>query len=440
MTGVGGNWTSQNKVRPGAYINFKSVPKPLSSLGTRGIVTFPIAMSWGDTVTKLYSTDLTDGTSLAKVGYSAFDDEAQIYREALKNCYEAIIYRLDTNGVKATATLDKLTATAKYPGVCGNKITVAIVTKNLLFDVVTFYNGSEKDRQTVATLDKLVDNDFVDFAGTGAPTLNAGVALAGGTNGTIGTDAYNNYTTEIQKYSWNTMGIPSTDATLCQPIATFIKQLRDEQGVKVQAVLYNYPTADYEGIISVNQGYTTSTETIAPSTFVLTVAGLTAGAEITQSLTNYAIEDAETIVNEMTNAQIIDALNAGQMVLSKRQSGVIKIEQDINTFVSVTPTKGYDFRKNKVIRCLDEINNSTKALWENSYEGKVNNNASGRTIYGNDVVSYMLKLEQIEAIQNFDSKNDVLINGGDDADAVVADIGAQPVDAMEKLYQTVNIK
>ena len=33
---AGGIFASTNKVRPGAYINFKSVPKPMSSVGNRG--------------------------------------------------------------------------------------------------------------------------------------------------------------------------------------------------------------------------------------------------------------------------------------------------------------------------------------------------------------------------------------------------------------------
>ena len=34
----GGTWIAQNKVRPGAYINFVSVPKAVGTLGERGTV------------------------------------------------------------------------------------------------------------------------------------------------------------------------------------------------------------------------------------------------------------------------------------------------------------------------------------------------------------------------------------------------------------------
>ena len=87
----------------------------------------PVAMSWGDTVSELLSTDLLDGKSLAKIGYTAFDEEAQIFREALKHAYKAIIYRLDTGGTKATSTIAPLTATARYAGIIGNKISIVVI-------------------------------------------------------------------------------------------------------------------------------------------------------------------------------------------------------------------------------------------------------------------------------------------------------------------------
>ena len=35
---AGGTWIDQNKVRPGVYINYKSSPQALSTMGERGTV------------------------------------------------------------------------------------------------------------------------------------------------------------------------------------------------------------------------------------------------------------------------------------------------------------------------------------------------------------------------------------------------------------------
>lgn len=440
---AGGTWLSQTKVRPGAYINFKGVPKPVSSLGTRGVVTFPTPMSWGATITELLSTDLYDGKSLAKIGYVGTDEEAQLFRLALKNSYKAIVYRLDTGGTKATATVGNLTISAKYAGILGNLITVTIATNGEKFDVITFFKGVEKDRQTVATADELNDNDWVDFTGTGELTETAGTSLATGTNGTVNDVTYTAYLNTIKSYNWNTMGIPQDSATANTAVIAFIKNLRENVGKKVQAVLYN-ANADYEGIISVNQGYATTDEVVSPTSFVAYVAGLTAGADVNQSNTYHVIEGATSIiypegVTPYDDEDIIAALKEGKMVLSTRQDGAVIIEQDINTFHTFVADKGYTFSKNRVIRCLDEINNSVGLLYAKSYIGKVDNNDYGRALFKGDIISYLNMLQSIGAIQNFDSTTDVTVYAGEAIDAVVVELAIQPVDSMEKLYMTVMV-
>lgn len=443
---AGGTFLAQNKIRPGAYINFKDVAKPLSSLGTRGIMTMPVPMSWGDTITELLSTELIDGKSLPKIGYTAFDEESQIFREALKNAYKAIVYRLDTGGTKATTVLTPLTATAKYAGIVGNEIAVSVVANGAKFDVITIFRNVEKDRQTVTTVEELEDNDWVVFSGTGNVVADAGVTLSGGTNGTVSDSTYANYLNAIKAYNWNTMAIPQDASSQTQNFITFIESQRDTFGKKVQAVLYNVD-ADYEGIISVAQGYKTVDETISPTTFVAYVAGLTAGANPNESNTYHVIPGAASIVypdgvTPYGNEEIIEALRAGKFVLSTRQDGAVVVEQDINTLHTFTPDnpdKGYAFSKNRVIRTLDEINNSVALVFERSYIGKVNNNDDGRNIFKAAIISYLNTLQNISAIRNFDPTADIQIYAGEAIDAIVVDLAVQPVDSMEKLYMTVMV-
>ena len=440
---AGGIWLTQNKIRPGAYINFKGVAKPLAGLGIRGIVTMPVPLSWGATITEVLSTDLIDGKSLPKIGYTAFDEESQTIREALKNAYKAIIYRLDTGGTKAVATLTPMTATAKYAGVVGNEISVSVVVNGSAFDVITIFRGIEKDRQTVTEIADLVSNDWVDFSGTGDVTANAGVTLTTGTNGTITEGTYATYLNAIKAYNWNVMAIPQDTTSNNASFITFIETQRNTFGKKVQAVLYN-ATADNEGIISVAQGYMTVNETVSPTTFVAYVAGLTAGANVNESNTYQVIPGATSIVypNGVTpygNEEIIEALQAGKFVLSTRQDGAVVVEQDINTLHTFTPDKGYAFSKNRVIRVLDEISNSVALIFERSYIGKVNNNDDGRNIFKADIINYLNTLQNISAIQNFDAATDIQIYAGEAIDAVVVDLAIQPVDSMEKLYMTVMV-
>ena len=456
---AGGTWKAQNKIRPGAYINFKAVPKPSNRLGSRGVMTMPVPLSWGPEgkVIELLSTDLLDGKSLAKIGYVATDAESLVFRQALRNCYKALVYRLDTGGVKATATAGNLTAVAKYPGVLGNRIAIVVVenTRNrAMWDVVTLFKESEKDRQTIlktAEASSLKANDYVEWSGDGelTATVTAGVYLAGGTNGTVNSGTYTNYFAAVKGLNWNTMGIPQDETIATEAVkgtvVDLIRNLRENQGKKVQAVLLKHPS-NYEGIISVRQGYTTADEEISPATFVAYYAGLTAGAELDESKTYAAIDGATSIIymegdTTFDNEEIIQLLQSGQIVLTTRQDGVVVVEQDINTLHSPYPSQdvNYSFSKNRVIRTLDQINNDVKLMWEVTYVGKVDNNDDGRNLFKADCINYLNKLQTMAAIQNFDSATDIEVLAGEAIDAVVVNLAIQPVDAMEKLYMTVNV-
>lgn len=437
---AGGTFVAMNKIRPGAYINFESVPKPLMTVAERGVVTMPVAMEWGEQgkMITLLSEDLLNGNSTAKIGYDAFDAESLVFREALKNAYKAYVYRADTGGEKATATLGNLTASALYAGVVGNKITVAIVKDGDNFKVQTFLNGALKDEQTVAGIGDLVANEWVMFSGDGVLAENAGTQLAGGTNGTLNAAVLADYFKQAEKFKWNTMAIPLDLQNVGAQVTAFIKRMRDELGKKCQAVVVDYPNADYEGIISVSQGYKTSTETITKHIFAATVAGMTAGANVNESNT-YAVVDADAveIIDELTDEEVKEALQSGKFIITRRDDDVIVVEQDINTFKTFVPKKGKEFAKNRVIRCLDEINNTTKLTWEKSYVGKVDNDEDGRSTFKADLINFGKQLQNLRAITDFDGNEDISVIKGQNIEDVITDWATTPVDAMEKLYMTV---
>lgn len=62
----------------------------------------------------------------------------------------------------------------------------------------------------------------------------------------------------------------------------------------------------------------------------------------------------------------------------------------------------------------------------------------GRSLLRASLVDYFTTLQGMEAIQNFDV-SDVVIVKGNDSDAVVVTANIQPVDSVEKIYITVNL-
>ena len=438
----GGIWQSQNKVRPGAYINFIGTPKALSSVGDRGVLAVPLSLSWGAQIIDIIPNDLITGVSLEKAGVLFTDDEALNLRLALQSCSRAIIYRLNAEtATKATKTVAGLKVTAKHGGTFGNKLAFTIEGSAGSWTVKTYAGGMLKDTQRVADVAALVANSFVEFeAETGElEEMTAKQALTGGADGEEVTDISAALET-LESYQFNILAITQTDSTTKDQAVQWVEGLRNDRGVKVQVVLSEY-NGDSEAVISTWQGYTLEDGTeISKGQAVLAVASLEAGATLTQSMTGTVIPGA-VAVNDApaTNDEIIEALNAGKLVLTRRNDGAVVIEKDQNTLHTFTPTKGYIFSKNRPLRVLDQIGNDVKDLFNKSYLGKVSNDENGRNIYKNDLVAYFKTLEAMGAVQNF-RVDDVQVLPGGDSDAVVVSLYVQPVDSMEKLYMTVNVE
>lgn len=451
----GGTWIAQNKVRPGAYINFVSVPKAVGTLGERGTVAIGLPMTWGPrgSIIKVTGDELLTGDSIPKIGCSAVDtEESLIYRVALSGAFTALLYRTDKAGTKATATIqansaDVLTINAKYDGTSGNKITVVISedTKQAGNSIVqVLFNNLLKEEFSVGIISALEDLDskYVDFDvknPSASVPKTAGTPLAGGTNGENDPSSYPNFWKLLNTENFQCLAMYDKTSSVAPLIKDMVEIWREKRGKKVQAVVYDYETADYEGIISVNQGFKTETETVDETMFMLWAASQTAGAEVNESLTAAVVEGAVQIINPIDEDEIADALKAGKFVLSYRQDGAVVVEKDINTLHTFTVDKGYAFSKNRVIRCLDEIANTAMLVFNRNYCGKVSNDTKGRAQYKTELIYQIDTLVGIRAIDNFDGANDITVLPGEDVDSVVVDMTIQPVDSMEKLYMTVNV-
>lgn len=437
---AGGNWTVQNKVRPGVYVNIVTAPKALGTLGERGTVSIPLLLPWGEP--KVITTIEAGEDTMPKLGYPITDPSLLLVREALKRAQKLLLYRVNT-GTKAAVTSGNLTITAKWGGARGNDLTIVIaenVDDEDLYDVRTLLNGDEVDSQTVANIAGLSANDWVVFTGSGALAATAGAPLTGGADGSATNQDYLDYLAAIEAQDFNTIALPSTDITAKGAFTSFAKRLRDDEGKKIQVVLENYPSADYEGVISVKNGVILDDgTTLTAAQTTAWVAGATAGAEVNESLTYAAYEGAVDVATRYTNSQIIAALQAGEFVFTPNNGRAV-VEQDINSLTSFTPDKGKAFSKNRVIRVLDGINNDFVRIFSQFYIGKVSNNADGRNLLRAECVNYLTSLQNINAIQNFDSQTDISVAAGNDVDAVLIEADIHPVDSIEKIYMTITVQ
>ncbi|MBD2846192.1 phage tail sheath family protein [Paenibacillus sp. IB182496] len=436
----GGTWTTQNKVRPGVYINFNSAPQPTGTVGERGIVTMPAELAWGAPHEVL--TIEAGAATLERLGYALGEPQLLLVREALKRARTLLLYRVNS-GTPAAATSDDLTVTAAYGGSRGNDLAVAVTEtegESGTFTVTTYLSGKEIDTQQAATVGELTDNGWVAFSGTGALQAIAALPLTGGANGAATAQDYADYLSAIELHDFHAMAVPSTDDTLKQTIADFVRRLREQEGRKVQAVLANYPIADYEGVISVRNGVRLADETVLDAAQATAwTAGAAAGAQMNESLTYAAYDGAIDVEPRLTHTDTVAALQGGEWVFTHNAGRAI-VEQDINSLTSFTPETGKAFAKNRVIRVLDGINNDFVRIFGANYIGKAPNNEDGRNLLKSECISYLSSLQGIGAIQNFDAQADIAVLAGADVDSVVIESYVQPVDSIEKIYIQVEVR
>ena len=452
---AGGSFQSQNKIRPGAYIKFQGVPSTDNIVGSRGVVTFAAPIGWGpeEGLIKITVNDLYSNNLEKILGFNVYNSKAKIFKAALENAHTLLVYRADKGGEKATVQIPvgeqniKLTVTAKYAGTTGNSISVGV--KEAFsggYAVNTYLGSTQKDSQIIRNLNELVSNDFVDFAGEGVVSKTAvNTLLTGGTDGTFDSAGYTEYLSLLKTTQFDTLAaykFGSSEIFNGQNIKEFIQEMREQRGIKCQAVINNYVAANYEGVISTyNQGvkYADGTELTAEE-FVIWVAGATAGADVTESNTYKVVANAVEATGTVLEDDIEGLITSGYLVISKRRDGAIVVEKDINTLMNLRDDVTDAFKENKVIRLLDAVANHIALDFEQNYAGKVVQDESGRALFKASIISYLTELQNAGAIINFNSTTDVMVEAGEQVDAYYSEIYIQPTYSVDKLYMIVNVR
>ena len=428
----GGNFTVQNKVLNGAYINFISKSLASANLADRGIATMPLELDWGvdNAIFEVTPTDFQKN-SMKIFGYPFTHEKMKGLRDLFMNIKTLYAYKLTSGGTKASNDF----ATAKFGGVRGNDLKVVVsmnVDEPTKFDVKLYMDTTLVDEQiAVATAADLKPNDFVDWKSEAVLAVTAGTALSGGTNSTVDGAAHQKYLDKVESYSYNAMGVVTTDDTTKNLYVAFAKRMRDQVGAKFQLVLHKKNGADYEGVISVENNETAD--------LVYWVTGAESGCPINKTLLNQKYDGEFTVDVDYKQSELEDAMKQGKFMFHN-VNGEVRVLADINTFVSGTDEKTVEiFGENQCIRVMDQIANDIAVLFNTKYLGKVPNDAAGRISLWNDIVKHHNSLQDIRAIQDF-NPDDVTVNQGDAKNSVVVGDAVTIIVGMAKLYMTVTVQ
>ncbi len=431
----GGSFTTQNKVLPGTYINFVSAAASTPELSERGIATMPLELDWGKEGSVFtVSSEEFQKNSMELFGYAYEHEKMKGLRELFRGASTLHAYRLNGGGTKAANDY----ATAKYSGTRGNDIRIVIqenADNTSMFDVITYLDSVKLDTQTVAKTDELKSNEYVDFKSGAVLAKTAAKPLTGGTNGTVDGKAYQDYADRIESYTFNTMGIVTTDETVKNMFVSFVKRMRDEVGIKFQVVLYQC-AADYMGVIDVKNKV--EEESWPESALVYWVTGAECGCMVNKSCQNKKYDGEFNVNTVYTQSELQTAIKAGEFVLHNVNSD-IRVLEDINSMVTTTEECGDIFKDNQTIRVIDQLGNEDAVLFNTKYLGTVPNNDSGRISLWSDLVKIRQQLQDMGAIENF-TDSDVEVTQGNSKKSVVVTGTVQVAGTMSKVYMTITVQ
>lgn len=442
---AGGTWTNQDKILPGTYVNTVAEENVSASIGSRGVVLIPKALSWGAAGEIMRYTPGEDPRPY--IGYELTDGNAIWLREMMKGSdrtngpTEIMIYRLKgTGGAKASATAGGLTVTALYEGVRGNDIAVTVEAdpdSENGFDVATLVSGRTVDSQNVTAISQLTANAWVTFSGDGALEATAGTNLTGGTDPTVAAADYSEFLTAAEPYAdeINILAYDGEDQTVGKAVVAFAKRMYANIGNNFQIVACEKAVGkpDSDLVISVANGVVLDDGTeISAREAVWWLAGAQAGASYNESLTYVKYPDAVAPSPRLAQKEAEEAVKGGKIcfVVDAKET---KLCVDINTKTSYRNKEEEQLTRNRTTRMCMQLRKDEQAYFNKYFVGAVDDGTDGKNLFRAWLIDYMNKAQANNGIKEFD-KEDIVVSSGDQVGAIRIQVSFVPAMAVEKIY------
>ena len=173
-------------------------------------------------------------------------------------------------------------------------------------------------------------------------------------------------------------------------VSTWIKSLRDNDGVMAKAVLGNMK-ADHEGIINfTTDNIVTEHKTYSTVEFTPRIAGLIAGTSLRIATTYASLSDVIE-VPYISKQDATEKVGNGELIIFK-QSGEYRIARGVNSLTTTSDVKGEAFQKIKLVDVMDLMTNDIRKTCNKSYIGKYANSYDNKCILMTAIEGYLDQL------------------------------------------------
>ena len=374
----------ETKVRPGVYQRHTNAGfnAPISSQD--GYCAIPVQAAWGPlgkVVRNIVASDLTKnyGSGTYGTGYTVpaaaalFDGGASV----------VYTYRMGTGGEKASKEITTgLTATAKYPGTMPVSVAVQEKLGDSTVKKFQVYAGTSLVEEFSFAADATAEganliaaakkSKYVDVTGeaTTVPVLAvASGALSGGVNPTVTNEDYSKAFAAFEPYWYNTitLDVDDTDMTLSLLLSTYmanayklgklgIAVYGSKTDVEFETRLANAKAInDCKGVF-LGGGWMSGTENKDGVMAICYTAGVIAATPSNQGIVHTVINGATEMCESLTNAQYVDAIEAGMLMISMSNDGSIWYDSGINTLITPDEaTQDLGWKKIKRVKCRFEM-------------------------------------------------------------------------------------
>ncbi len=442
--------TFGNQALPGVYVRLVSSRQNGLNENLSGVVVMPL-INHGYGPEKEF-IDISSGSpdaAMVKLGYSVYDNDPNMImlREAFKAASRVIVY-IPKQGEKAKVTSGTLTAAAKYGGSRGNALGFAIVANPVGgFDVTIMLDGSVVELfEGVETISELA-SAWIDFSGEGELVAVAGATLTGGADGVATNADITAFLDATEDVAWNVLLFPveptgetgDNTQALHAALMAKISYLRDDAGRRNRYAVAVDFKADYEGIINVTNSVKLSDGSeLTKGQAAAWVAGATAAAGYTETLTYRPYPGAVGVVGAKKGQSAVDAAKAGEFFFIVLEGNEVVAQYDINSLTTFAPPKDSQFRKNKIMRVFDSFIMDIQQMFR---PGSLRNDPVGWSVMESMGNGLLQTYEANGGIQQVDYANDFKVDRSMSiGDSVYFNIGLMAVDNAEKLYFTINVR
>ena len=324
---AGGTWVDQNKVRPGVYINYKSAPSSLATMGERGVVAIARVLDWGERG-KWYT--ITDPSDCEQFGHSITDAECLFIRQILlgtnrtQGASKILLWSLETPAptkakktfTNSSDTSSSITVEAKSAGPDGNNINIKFVSTSSSYSMeikngdTTVGTITSNARQNAGGMVASYESASADIkalitvTGDGDSAVLGTANLEGGTDGSVKATATIGNVVATAKYP-GSFGNRLSVVITAGPSSNWIVQtLLDGQTVDSQTV-----TA-ISGLVSNDYVDWSGTGAIAANNGVELSGGTNGEADLTNYsdfLDHLELENFNVVIYDGTDTTTKDA-------------------------------------------------------------------------------------------------------------------------------------